>query len=164
MRARTILFVALVLIAFSGFARADEARPLVEEAVKVVGGADKIPKIFRWKEPWFLGESSNANPREALLVPPTAWYQDGKNLATGNADRTEKAYLVWVWTLAPLLALDSKLTLLPESTVGGKPIVGVRLTRDQQKDIDIYFEKENKRLARIDWRAYPDRLRRLERG
>ena len=154
MRGRTILFGLLALTYFTVSARADEARTLVDEAVKAAGGADKIPKIFRWQETWFLGDSKTANPREAIVKPPGIWGQGGKNIATGNADRTEKTYLVWVWTLAPLLEPDSKLMLLPESMVGGRPIQGVRLTRDQQKDIDVYFDKETKRLARIDWRTY----------
>ncbi len=151
---RTGLLLLVVLICFSGLARSDDVPSLVSEAVKAAGGADKLPKMFRWKETWFLGESTTANPREAILVPPSAWYQDGKNIAAGNADRSEKTYLVWVWTLAPLLEKDSTLTLLPESMLGGRIIQGVRLTREKQKDIDLYFDKETKRLARLDWRSY----------
>ncbi len=154
MRRAIVLFLLSVLVVFESPMRADEAQSLVEEAVKVAGGRDKLPRMFRWKETWFLGDSDTPNPREAILDPPTAWYQNGTNIAAGNADRTEKTYLVWVWTLVPLLDEKSKLMLLPDSTIGDKPIRGVRLTREPQKDIDVYFDKKSLRLARIDWRTY----------
>lgn len=135
-------------------ARADDAATLVSEAVKAAGGQDKLPRMLRWKETWFLGESSKPNPREAILAFPSKWYQDGKDIAAENPDRTEKAYLVWVWTLAPLVDKDSTLTMLPDAKLGDRRVRGVRLTRDAQKPIDVYFDTESKRLARIDWREY----------
>ena len=134
--------------------RADDATEFANAAVKAAGGAEKLPKIIRWKETYFTSETGKGTPREAIVAMPDAWFQDGKNIAAGNADRTEKAYLVWVWTLAPLLDKESKLQLLPDSKLGAARIVGLRLSRDKQKDIDLYFEAETKRLARIDWRAY----------
>jgi len=135
---------------------ADDPRKLVDSAVAVAGGADKLPRIFRWKETYFVGPSTAAKgePREAILVPPNQWYQAGKDIAAGNQDRTEKTYLVWVWTLAPLLDPESKLKALPDAKLGDKMIKGVRLTREKQKDIDVYFEAESSKLARIDWRDY----------
>jgi hypothetical protein len=136
-------------------ANADEARDLAEAAVKAAGGADKLPKIVRWNETYFGADpKAKGTPRQAVVVFPSTWYQNGKDIAAGNADRTEKAYLVWVWTLAPLVEKDSKLTLLPPSKLGDQPILGLRLTRDKQKDIDLYFHEKTHRLARIDWRAY----------
>ena len=143
------------ILASSPVVRADEAHDLAEAAVKAAGGTSKLPKIVRWKETF-----SGADPkikgteREAVVAFPSAWYQNGKDIAAGNADRTEKAYLVWVWTLAPLLEKDSKLKVLPAAKLGAKPIVGLRITRDKQKDIDLYFHEKTHRLARIDWRAY----------
>ncbi len=151
---RVALSCLMVLGGCQQFSRADDAKTLVDEAVKAAGGQDKLPKLLRWKETWFLGESKQANPREAILDLPRAWYQGGKNIAAGDADRTAKTYLVWVWTLAPLLDKDSTLKKLPDAKLGDRPILGVRLTRDKQVPIDIYFDAQSKKLARIDWRAY----------
>ena len=150
-----------LICAMSGFlvwmpaVRADEAHDLAEAAVKAAGGASKLPKIVHWKETFYGADPSiKGTSREAIIAFPSAWYQNGQDIAAGNPDRTEKAYLVWVWTLAPLLEKDSKLQLLPAAKLGDKPIRGLRLTRDKQKDIDLYFHEETHRLARIDWRAY----------
>lgn len=136
--------------------RADEAQDLAETAVKAAGGASNLPKIVRWKETYYTSADPKAKgtQREAIVAFPLSWYQSGTDIAAGNADRTEKAYLVWVWTLAPLLEKDSKLKLLPAAKLGDKSIRGLRLTRDKQKDIDLYFDEKTHRLARIDWRAY----------
>ncbi|MBM4071701.1 MAG: hypothetical protein FJ271_22665 [Planctomycetes bacterium] len=135
-------------------ANAADARAFVAQAVKAAGGQDKLPRMLRWKETWFLGNSATPNPREAILEFPSKWYQGGKNIAAGDPERAEKTYLVWVWTLAPLVDKNSTLKPLPDSKLGDRRIRGLRLTRDRQKPIDVYFDAETKKLARIDWRAY----------
>ncbi|MGL4461721.1 MAG: hypothetical protein ACRC1K_06160 [Planctomycetia bacterium] len=143
-------------LAWSPAVWADDARELAEAAVKAAGGASALPKIVHWKETFHFSENPDdkGTKREALVAFPSSWYQDGKDIAAGDADRTEKAYLVWVWTLGPLLDENSKLKMLPAATLGDQPIVGLRLTRDKQKDIDLYFHAKTYRLARIDWRTY----------
>lgn len=156
MRTLLVLFCGMSgFLVRSPAAMADEAQELAEAAVKAAGGASKLPKIVRWKETYYGADPKiQGTAREAIVAFPSAWYQNGKDIAAGNADRTEKAYLVWVWTLAPLLEKDSKLKALPAAKLGDKPITGLRLTRDKQKDIDLYFHEKTHRLARIDWRAY----------
>lgn len=144
-----------VLLGATPVGRADDAKTLAEDAVRAAGGAERLPKIVRWKETYFVGEKADkGTPREAVVAPPLAWYQDGRDIAAGNADRTEKAYLVWVWTLVPLLEKETTLKLLPDSKLGDKPIKGLRVSRQKQKDIDLYFFADTKQLARIDWRSY----------
>jgi hypothetical protein len=138
----------------STLSASDEAKELAEAAVKTAGGADKLPKILHWKEIYSTSEEKGKGTEREAIVTPTAWYQKGVDIAAGNADRTEKTYLVWVWTLAPLLDKDSTLKLLPDAKLGDVPIRGVRLSRDKQKDIDLYFEAKTHRLARIDWRDF----------
>ena len=150
-----LVFAISCFAAWSSAARADGAQELAEAAVKAAGGADKLPKIVHWKETFYGADpKAKGTEREAYLAFPSSWYQSGKDIAAGDADRTEKAYLVWVWTLAPLLEKDSKLKVLPAAKLGDKTIHGLRLTRDKQKDIDLYFHDKTHRLARIDWRAY----------
>lgn len=151
------MFLAFTLTSSADNAK-DEAKvkALVKAAVKAAGGEKKIPRILHWKETYYLtpDPAEKGTPREAYLDLPKAWYQDGKNIAEGNPDRTEKTYLVWVWTLGPLLDKETKLTLLPDSKVANKPIKGLRITRKDQKDIDIYFDAKTSALARIDWRDF----------
>lgn len=155
-RAFVFVLAVCVLPGSASLAHADDARDLAEAAVKAAGGVEKLPKIIHWKETYFFGEKpgDKGTQREAFVVPPLSWYQNGRDIAAGNADRTEKAYLVWVWTLAPLLEKDTTLKLLPDSMLKDKPIKGLRVSREKQKDIDVYFHADTKQLARIDWRSY----------
>ena len=151
-----ILAIAVVLWG-AGAARADDAektQALVEKAVKAAGGKEKLLRAFRWKERYVIGEGKDGTIREATLRPPDGWFKGATNIASGNADRSDKTYLVWAWTLAPLLEKDSKLTLLPDVQVDGKPAAGLRLTRIDRRDLSLYFDAESGRLARIDWRTY----------
>lgn len=160
MKRRNWLFLVLCLLTGSALAGEPQdekkVRALVEAAVKAAGGATKLPKILHWRETYYLtpDPADKGTPREAYLNLPTQWFQDGKDIAAGNPDRTEKTYLVWVWTLGPLLDKDSKLALLPTVIFNNKPIRGLRISRAGQNDIDIYFDARTNKLARIDWRAF----------
>lgn len=151
MRALCFLFPILALSVFSG---ESDVQELAKAAVQAAGGLDKIPQHIAWKEEFFFGESEKAHRRVAVLHTPNQWLQNGKDIAEGNQDRTEKTYLVWVWSLRPLLEADSKLTPLPDIQVDGKPAAGLKLSRETRPDISLYFFKDTHTLARIDWRKY----------
>jgi len=151
MRGLCILISMLALSAFSG---ETDVQALAKAAVQAVGGLEKIPQHFAWKEEYFLGVSEKPHPRTAILHPPTQWFQNGKDIAEGNRDRTEKTYLASVWTLRPLLDPESKLTPLPDVDVDGKPTAGLKLSREKQLGIKLYFFKDTHALARIDWRTF----------
>lgn len=151
MRALAILFCGLSLSTFAGDVNVQE---LAKAAVQAAGGLEKIPQHFAWKEEFYLGASDKPHPRIAVLHPPSQWLQNGKDIAEGNRDRTEKTYLASVWTLRPLLEADSKLTPLPDIQVDGKPAEGLKLSREKQADISLYFFKDSHALARIDWRTF----------
>lgn len=148
------LLACLGLLLLAAPDDAEKTRALVEKAVRAHGGQDALLRTFRWKERYFIGDSKNGTERSANLVPPDAWWQGKTNIADGNPDRGEKTYLVWAWTLVPLLDKDSRLALLPGETVDGKPAAGLLLRRDKRPDLSLYFDVESGRLARIDWRAY----------
>jgi hypothetical protein len=147
--AALILFLPLTVL--SGESTVQD---LAKAAVEAAGGLEKIPQHFAWKEEYFIGGSDKPRPRTAVLHTPTQWFQNGTNIAEGNQDRTEKTYLVWVWSLRPLLESDSKLTPLPDIQVDGKPASGLKLSREKRPDISLYFFKDTHTLARLDWRAY----------
>jgi hypothetical protein len=136
-------------------AAADDAtavRAIVEKAVQAVGGKDKLLRIFSWKEKGFIG-GVNPFARDVVVRPPDVWLQGGRNIAEGNADRRQKTYLVWCWTLAPLLQADSELSPLPDATVEGRPAAGVKLRRKGELDVNFFFDKETGLLVRNDWRG-----------
>lgn len=132
----------------------EKIQALVEKAVTAHGGREKLLRTFRWKERYTFGDDEKGTLREARLDPPDAWWAGPRNIALGNKDRSDKTYLVWSWTLVPLLEKDSRLGLLPDVEVAGKPAAGLRLSREGRADLSLYFDKETGRLARIDWRTY----------
>lgn len=150
------LLLAVVVLFENTTARAQITDPqeLAKKAVEAAGGADKLPKALRWSETWFLGTDPTPHPRDALIGPPKTWIQNGTNIADGNADRTEKTYLVWAWTLAPLIEKDSRFTILPERKVADRPADGLKLERDDGPPIELYFDRETHRLAMVCWRKY----------
>lgn len=151
------IILCLVLSFVAPAANADdkgEVKAIVDKAIKAVGGEDKLLRLFRWKEQYYLGESKTGTKREAILQPPDQWWQSKANIAKENPDRLDKTHLVEAWTLVPLTSKESTLTLLPEVKVDDKPAVGIRLVRKGKADLSLYFDKESGLLARIDWRTY----------
>ncbi len=146
--------MSLALLTFSSAQDSEKVTAIVDKAVTAHGGADKLLRMFRWKEKYYFGEGKDGTVRKAELRPPEVWWNGSKDIAAGNADRSDKTYLVWTWTLAPLLEKDSKLALLPDLEVDGKPAAGIKLTREGRREISLYFDKGTGRLARIDWRTY----------
>ena len=147
----------LVLSVVAPAAKADEnaeVKTIVDKAIKAVGGEDKLLRLFRWKEQYYIGESKTGTIREAILQPPNHWWQSKADIAKDNPDRLDKTHLVEAWTLVPLTSNESTLTLLPEIKVDDKPAVGIRLVRTGKADLSLYFDKESGLLARIDWRTY----------
>ncbi len=142
--------ISLSLLALASLQDSEKIKAIVDKAVAAHGGADKLLRTFHWKERYCFGEDTKGTIREASLVPPDEWWAGPRNIAEGNPDRSDKTYLVWVWTLVPLLDKDSRLTLLPP--LDGAP--GLKISRDGRRDISLYFDKDNGRLARIEWRAY----------
>ena len=47
----------------------------------------------------------------------------------------------------------SKLESLDEMTINDKPAYGIRVSETITPPMDLYFDKETKRLARIQWRS-----------
>jgi hypothetical protein len=68
----------------------------------------------------------------------------------------EKAgmYASWVATLAPLLK-DKAFELAPlgEGKVGDKPVLGVKVSRKDRRDVSLFFDKESGLLLRTEFRA-----------
>lgn len=146
--------LTLALLVLAAPQDAEKAKALVEKAVAAHGGEGKLLRTFRWKERYYFGESEKGTVRNAALQPPEIWWNGSKDIAAGNADRTDKTYLVWAWTLVPLLDKDSKLALLPDLVVDGKPASGLKLTREGRRELSLYFDQASGRLARIDWRSF----------
>jgi hypothetical protein len=65
----------------------------------------------------------------------------------------EELYAGWVATLGPLKDPAFKLAPLAEIKVGDHPAAGVKVSRQDHKDINLYFDKEKGLLVKLQRRA-----------
>src|SRR5262249_46755722 len=64
----------------------------------------------------------------------------------------QQAYLSRVIWLTPLLNDNEyKLSMLKEIKAGDRALVGVKVASKDQKDVSLYFDKENGLLVRLDY-------------
>ena len=61
------------------------------------------------------------------------------------------ARLCWAWSLRILLAAKSKIEALPDIAIDKKPAFGLRVTGSVKAPIDLFFDKESKRLRAVDY-------------
>ncbi|HND54237.1 MAG TPA: hypothetical protein PLV92_17625 [Pirellulaceae bacterium] len=136
-------------------ARADEqqAKTLAAAVVKANGGEANLLRKFKMTE--LLNVSSNpegkANQRVSVLEPPAHWWLGKKDRVV--EEKEPATYLVWAWTLGPLVDAKSKLESVAEVTESDRPLVGLRVSESITPAMDLYFDKETLRLVRIDWRS-----------
>ncbi|MBM4075315.1 MAG: hypothetical protein FJ267_06695 [Planctomycetes bacterium] len=83
----------------------------------------------------------------------TSVVQVGKNwwLGKDKRDKDKVRVLCWAWSLRILLEPTAKIQPLAEISVADKPAFGLRVTEAVKEPIDLYFDKESKRLVAIDY-------------
>jgi hypothetical protein len=166
--ATAILFVS------SGQARADDqdAKSILERAIKALGGEEKLGKIeaFSWKSKGtviFNGNENESNNevtvkglghyrREfgndqfhgvVVLNGDKGWRKFGEETrdleGDGLANEKRNVYLhVIPTTLVPLKSKDFKYEAAGEEKVGDKPAVILKITGPDGKDFTLSFDKE----------------------
>jgi hypothetical protein len=127
-----------------------DPQELVRAAVQAAGGEGKLLKLFRMKER--LNVSSDlqkkGNERTSVLEPPAHWWL-GKNQRVDEP----ASYLVWAWTLGAITDPKSRLESIPGVTEDDRPLVGLRVSETITPPMNLYFDKAEHRLVRIDWRG-----------
>ena len=126
---------------------------IINPAIEAVGGRNKLLKLFRMKERLNVSPDPTkpGNERVSVCEPPGHWWL-GKNDRVVK-DKEPATFLVWAWTLGPLVDPQSKFETLPEIVDAERPVVGVRISGTINPSMDCYFDKETHLLVRIDWRA-----------
>ncbi len=129
------------------------AKKLVEEVVATAGGEEKLLQLFRFRErvlitstpaaPVTLDEKEN---RTSVVQVSGKWW-----IGTAKRDKDKVRVLCWTWSLRILLDPKSKIQTLPGITVADKPAFGLRVTESINEPIDLFFDKESKRLVAIDY-------------
>lgn len=129
------------------------ARQVVKQVVAAAGGEEKLLDLFRFRERVLI--TPNAAPPVAADEKGnrTSVVQVGGDWWIGNnkRDKDKVRVLCWAWSLRILLDPKSRVELLPESTVGDGPAIGVRVTESVKEPLDLWFDEVEKRLVAIDY-------------
>lgn len=155
----TLGIVALVvaLLAQPLGAHADETGASVDESVaqviKAAGGEEKLLDVFRFSErvlitskptPLVAGETKGN--RTSVVKAGGGWW-----VGTNKRNKDKVRVLCWAWSLRILLDDKSKIEAIPDIVVNNKPAFGLRVTGSVKEPIDLFFDKESKRLSAIDY-------------
>lgn len=152
-RSTSLFLLLLTARVASTSVAAEPTAELVKQTVDAVGGESKILKLFRMKELLVLGSDpeKKGSPRTTVVEPPAHWWQGTKDRVT--LDKEPAIWLIYAWTLAALVDEKSKLETLPDGEFEGRATYGLRVSETITPPLDLHFDKETKRLAKIEWRA-----------
>jgi hypothetical protein len=152
-----ILALAVALLTQPLRALADERETPVDEsvdqAIKAVGGKEKLLDVFRFHErvlitstpaPLVAGETSGN--RTSVVKVGGGWW-----VGTKKRNKDKVRVLCWAWSLRILLDDKSKIEAIPDIVVDRKPAFGLRVTGSVKEPIDLFFDRESKRLRAIDY-------------
>lgn len=156
---RIVCLAALFCVSYlSSSVTAAEVDPtaVVKEVVAAVGGEDRLLRLFRTRET--VNVSSNperkAPERVSVYEPPNYWWTGKKERVKNEKMPEEPAtFLVWAWTLGVLTDPASRLEVIPDVLENDRPAIGLRVSGTVTPPMDLYFDKTENRLVRIDWRS-----------
>lgn len=143
---------------FSSSVIASEPDPpaVVKRVIDAAGGEDKLLRLFRTRETVNVSATPEKKVPERVSVyePPKYWWT-GKNERVKNEAMPDEpaTFLVWAWTLGILTDPASKLEAIPDVVESNEPAIGLRVSGTVTPPMDIYFNKAESRLIRIDWRS-----------
>ncbi|MDP6719213.1 MAG: hypothetical protein QGF59_11215 [Pirellulaceae bacterium] len=126
---------------------------LVDQAIMAVGGEEKLLDVFRFRERVLI-TSTPAPPvagdekgnRASVVKAGGGWW-----IGTNKRNKDKVRVLCWAWTLRILLDDKSKIEAIPDNVVDKKPAFGLRVTGSVKEPIDLFFDRESKRLTAIDY-------------
>jgi len=146
------LAVAALLASLADSAE-PETRTLVQQVVTAAGGADKLLKLFRIRERLNVSPDpeKKGNERVSVLEPPKYWWVGKKERV--KEDKEPATFLVWAWTLGAMTDPASKVEMISEITESDRTAFALRVSGTINPPMDLYFDKAESRLIRIDWRA-----------
>lgn len=165
-----ISLAALTALSFNGPARGDDAaaaRAIIDKAIKATGGASLIEKYqaFTGQEKgvyYGMGEGLPYTATYAMQHPDKfrieiqgiflmvfngdkGWVKTGQNVMDMDADAVkshkEERYAERVMKLVNLKDKAFTLSLLGETKVDDKPVVGVKVASQGHQDVNLFFDK-----------------------
>ena len=151
---RSWLIGSLCLITLHAAAGADDpAKTLVEQVVTAAGGEAKLLNLFRYRERVLVSgigapavtPEEKGNRTSVVQVGGDVW------LGTTKRGKDKVRVLMWAWSLRLLLDPKSKIEALPETTIAGQDVTGLRVTESIAEPITLYFDTQKHKLIAIDY-------------
>jgi hypothetical protein len=165
---------------------AKDARAIIEKAIPAAGGAEKIEKqkAMTWQEKgtyYGMGDGLPFMASYAIQMPDKfrmeipnlftivvngdkGWVKGGNGETQDmTADQLkphhESLYAGEVERLVPVLKDKSfTLSLLGESKVGDKSVVGVKVAKQGRPDVNLFFDKRSNLLLRMEYTTHSTEL------
>lgn len=183
MRKSVCVFVAVaIMFAAVSLSRADDAadaRAIVAKAIKALGGEEKLEKFkaHTLKETgtyYGMGDGLPYTSNHAVQWPhqfrmeivgiftivlngDKGWMQANGETREMTADELkvqhDEHFAGWITQLTPLKDKQFKLSTVGESKINDRAAVGVRVSVEKRKDVNLYFDKENGLLVKAEHRA-----------
>jgi len=147
-----VLALAAVATASSPSAQDANAAALATQIVANHGGPDKLMKVFQFTETYLLAGREKGTDRTSIIAPPNLWYV-GKRERVSEDNKGGVCHDVWMWTLAPLADPGSKLSLLPDGTIDGKPAKGLQVAGTIEPPMSAFFDSATLDLLKIEWKG-----------
>lgn len=150
---RFVGLLVLGLFSMSASAATQDPQVLVRQVVAAAGGDEKLLKLFRVRERINVSAdpSKKGTERVSVLEPPNYWWLGTRERV--KQDKEPATFLVWAWTLGALTDPKSKVEVIPDVTEMDRPAFGLRVSGTINPPMDLYFDKNERRLVRIDWRS-----------
>jgi hypothetical protein len=126
---------------------------LAKAVIDAAGGESKLLKVFRMKDSLVLGEDPKGKPRlrTGFVEAPLHWWEGKRDRVA--QDKEPAVYLIWTWTLRPLLDPKTKVEVVAEEVIKERGCFGLKISESITPPMTVYFDKETKRLALIRWRG-----------
>ena len=154
--------VSLIALCFvpclpcTAFASDPDTGVIVKKVFDAVGGEAKLLRLFRTRETVNVSSDPEKKVAERVSVyePPKYWWTGKNERVKDEAKPDEPAtFLVWAWTLGILTDSASKLEVIPDIVESNKAAIGLRVSGSVTPPMEIYFDKAENRIIRIDWRS-----------
>lgn len=144
---------ALLLLAPALPAAETDSGKRVAEVVAAVGGEEHLLKQFRFSERVLITATPAAPVAPDEKPNRTSVVDVGGHVWIGTTPRNKDKVrvLIWAWSLRVLLDPKSKVEVIEDTTISDKPAFGLRVTESVKEPIDLYFDKETRRLVAIDY-------------
>jgi hypothetical protein len=173
---------AFAVVAMSRADDAADARAIVAKGIKAAGGEEKLTKFnaqtFKETGTYYgMGDGLPYTGKYAVQWPhqfrmeienvfiivlngDKGWMQMNGETREMTADelkvQQDEHFAGRIMQLTPLKDKQFKLSTVGESKINDRPAVGVRVSVEKRKDVNLYFDKESGLLVKGEHRAYSD--------